>query len=205
MNISDRLKGQMKIRKISVPGLSEKTGISENTIKNYLYRGQEPRAEAMLAIANALDISAAYLRGESDDPTRPIWESSSTLDELKKIDVSLLPGLLESYQQASPETQFYVRGALAYIANALHVEDAEFQRRTTHLLEHFCNIAYDFSRNYQQEARRGEEGQKIDFAKAYNFYMKLLSADLVDTQQYYFPSSPDPRRRDDGTSDERGF
>ena len=144
MNISDRLKEQMKIRKISVPGLSEKTGISENTIKNYLYRGQEPRAEAMLAIANALDISAAYLRGESDDPTRPIWESSSTLDELKKIDVSLLPGLLESYQQASPETQFYVRGALAYIANALHVEDAEFQRRTTHLLEHFCNIAYDF-------------------------------------------------------------
>lgn len=85
MNISDRLKEQMKIRKISVPGLSEKTGISENTIKNYLYRGQEPRAEAMLAIANALDISAAYLRGESDDPTRPIWESSSTLDELKKI------------------------------------------------------------------------------------------------------------------------
>ena len=175
MNISDRLKEQMKIRKISVPGLSEKTGISENTIKNYLYRGQEPRAEAMLAIANALDISAAYLRGESDDPTRPIWESSSTLDELKKIDVSLLPGLLESYQQASPETQFYVRGALAYIANALHVEDAEFQRRTTHLLEHFCNIAYDFSRNYQQEARRGEEGQKIDFAKAYNFYIERRS------------------------------
>ena len=89
MNISDRLKEQMKIRKISVPGLSEKTGISENTIKNYLYRGQEPRAEAMLAIANALDISAAYLRGESDDPTRPIWESSSTLDELKERGVWL--------------------------------------------------------------------------------------------------------------------
>lgn len=159
----------------------------------------------MLAIANALDISAAYLRGESDDPARPLWESPTTPDELKQIDVSLLPGLLESYQKASPETQFYVRGALAYIANALHVEDAEFQRRATYLLEHFCNIAYDFVRNYHQETQRSEEGQKIDFAKAYNFYMNLLSADLVDTQQYYFPSSPDPRQRDDGTLDERGF
>ena len=190
MNISNRLREQMKVRKISVPGLSARTGISENTIKNYLYRGQEPRA---------------YLRGESDDPARPLWESPTTPDELKQIDVSLLPGLLESYQKASPETQFYVRGALAYIANALHVEDAEFQRRATYLLEHFCNIAYDFVRNYHQETQRSEEGQKIDFAKAYNFYMKLLSADLVDTQQYYFPSSPDPRQRDDGTLDERGF
>lgn len=106
-------------------------------------------------------------------------------------------GFWKVTRRPAPETQFYVRGALAYIANALHVEDAEFQRRATYLLEHFCNIAYDFARNYQQEAQRGEEGQKIDFAKTYNFYMKLLSIDLVDTQQYYFPSSPDPREGGD--------
>lgn len=177
--------------------LAEQTGISPHTIKAYEIGQREPNSKAMARLEQYFNVSGAYLRGETDDPAPNLWESASTLDELKKIDVSLLPGLLESYQKASPETQFYVRGALAYIANALHVEDAEFQRRATYLLEHFCNIAYDFARNYQQEAQRGEEGQKIDFAKTYNFYMKLLSIDLVDTQQYYFPSSPDPREGGD--------
>lgn len=203
--LGERLQELRRQHGMSRAVLAEQTGISPHTIKAYEIGQREPNSKAMARLEQYFNVSGAYLRGETDDPAPNLWESASTLDELKKIDVSLLPGLLESYQKASPETQFYVRGALAYIANALHVEDAEFQRRATYLLEHFCNIAYDFARNYQQEAQRGEEGQKIDFAKAYNFYMKLLSADLVDTQQYYFPSSPDPRRSDDGVLDERGF
>lgn len=205
LSFADRLKALRVERGLTQKQLSEVTGIGYGTIVNYENRQREPNSKNMACLEEYFNVSGAYLRGETDDPAPNLWESPSTLDELKKIDVSLLPGLLESYQKASPETQFYVRGALAYIANALHVEDAEFQRRATYLLEHFCNIAYDFVRNYHQEAQRSEEGQKIDFAKAYNFYMKLLSADLVDTQQYYFPSSPDPRQRDDGTLDERGF
>ena len=203
--LGERLQELRRQHGMSRTVLAEQTGISPHTIKAYEIGQREPNSKAMARLEQYFNVSGAYLRGETDDPAPNLWESASTLDELKKIDVSLLPGLLESYQKASPETQFYVRGALAYIANALHMEDAEFQRRATYLLEHFCNIAYDFARNYQQEAQRGEEGQNINFAKAYNFYMKLLSTDLVDTQQYYFPSSPDPRLRDDGTSDERGF
>lgn len=195
--LGERLQELRRQHGMSRTVLSEQTGISPHTIKAYEIGQREPNSKAMARLEQYFNVSGAYLRGETDDPAPNLWESASTLDELKKIDVSLLPGLLESYQKASPETQFYVRGALAYIANALHVEDAEFQRRATYLLEHFCNIAYDFARNYQQEAQRGEEGQKIDFAKTYNFYMKLLSIDLVDTQQYYFPSSPDPREGGD--------
>lgn len=195
--LGERLQELRRQHGMSRTVLAEKTGISPHTIKAYEIGQREPNSKAMARLEQYFNVSGAYLRGETDDPAPNLWESASTLDELKKIDVSLLPGLLESYQKASPETQFYVRGALAYIANALHVEDAEFQRRATYLLEHFCNIAYDFARNYQQEAQRGEEGQKIDFAKTYNFYMKLLSIDLVDTQQYYFPSSPDPREGGD--------
>ena len=203
--LGERLQELRRQHGMSRTVLDEQTGISPHTIKAYEIGQREPNSKAMARLEQYFNVSGAYLRGETDDPAPNLWESPSTLDELKKIDVSLLPGLLESYQKASPETQFYVRGALAYIANALHVEDAEFQRRATYLLEHFCNIAYDFVRNYHQETQRSEEGQKIDFAKAYNFYMKLLSADLVDTQQYYFPSSPDPRRSDDGVLDEMGF
>lgn len=200
-----RLKLLRQEKGLTQKELADALGISKASVVSYENALRVPSLDALVSIETFFDVSGAYLRGETDDPAPNLWESASTLDELKKIDVSLLPGLLESYQKASPETQFYVRGALAYIANALHVEDAEFQRRAAYLLEHFCNIAYDFARNYQQEAQRGEEGQNINFAKAYNFYMKLLSTDLVDTQQYYFPSSPDPRLRDDGTSDERGF
>lgn len=202
---SNRIKELRKAHGLSQAQLASETGLSVHSINSYESGRREPNSKAMACLEQYFNVSGAYLRGETDDPALTLWESPSTLDELRKMDVSLLPGLLENYQKASPETQFYVRGALSYIANALHVEDDEFQRRATHLLEHFCNIAYDFARSYQQEAQRSGEEQKIDFAKAYNFYMKLLSADLVNTQQYYFPSSPDPRIQKDGTMDERGF
>lgn len=95
MNIAERLKGQMKIRKMSVPVLSEKTGISENTIKNYLYRGQEPRAEAILAFANALNVSTAYLLGETDDPDPPYWEDPDIMEDLENIDTQLISRFFE--------------------------------------------------------------------------------------------------------------
>lgn len=200
-----RLRDLRQSKELTQKDLAEALGISKSSVVSYENGLRVPTLDALVKIENYFHVTGAYLRGESDDPDRPLWESPAMLEDLKKIDVSLLPGLLENYQKASPETQFYVRGVLSYIANALHVEDDEFQRRATHLLEHFCNIAYDFARSYQQEAQRSGEEQKIDFAKAYNFYMKLLSADLVNTQQYYFPSSPDPRIQKDGTMDERGF
>ena len=119
MNISERLKEQMKIRKLSVPALSEKTGISENTIKNYLYRGQEPRADAMLVLANALNVSASYLLGETDDPDLPYWEDPDITADLDNIDEQLLHRFLSAYRNADAETKFYAQDVMAQLTKVL--------------------------------------------------------------------------------------
>lgn len=187
-----RLKQLRQEKGLTQKELADALGISKASVVSYENALRVPSLDALVSIENFFEVSGAYLRGETDDPAPNLWESPSTLDELKKIDVSLLPGLLESYQKASPETQFYVRGALTYISNALHAEDAEFQRHATYLLEHFCNIAYDCIRNYQIAADR-HDGPPVDFSGVYNFHMQLLGEDLVETQRRYFPSSPDPR------------
>lgn len=186
MNISERLKEQMKIRKLSVPALSEKTGISENTIKNYLYRGQEPRAEAMLVLANALNVSTSYLLGETDDPDLPYWEDPDIISDLANIDEQLLPRLLKAYGGASEETKFYAHSVLSRLCNVLDDNDPDFQRRGAFLLQKLCVVAYDFALDCKQYSEDSPDKHHTLKGKRL-LAITLMSRCLESIHKYYLP------------------
>ncbi|MFR3792953.1 MAG: helix-turn-helix domain-containing protein [Blautia massiliensis (ex Durand et al. 2017)] len=189
---SSRIKELRKAHGLSQAQLASETGLSVHSINSYESGRREPNSKAMACLERYFNVSGAYLRGETDDPSQPYWDSSLILEDLKDVDKNMLPGLLENYQSATPETQFYVREIFARISNMLNVSDPEFQRCAAFLLQHFCTIAYDYIRNYQIAADR-HDGSPVDFSGVYNFHMQLLGEDLVETQRRYFPSSPDPR------------
>lgn len=66
MDISMRLKELMEYNKVSIPQLAKATQIPISTIKNYLYKNQEPRSAPMQALERYFNVSGAYLRGEED-------------------------------------------------------------------------------------------------------------------------------------------
>lgn len=176
----------MKIRKLSVPALSEKTGISENTIKNYLYRGQEPRAEAMLVLANALNVSTSYLLGETDDPDLPYWEDPDIISDLANIDEQLLPRLLKAYGGASEETKFYAHSVLSRLCNVLDDNDPDFQRRGAFLLQKLCVVAYDFALDCKQYSEDSPDKHHTLKGKRL-LAITLMSRCLESIHKYYLP------------------
>lgn len=189
MNIAERLKGQMKTKKMSVPVLSEKTGISENTIKNYLYRGQEPRAEAILAFANALNVSTAYLLGETDDPDPPYWEDPDIMEDLENIDTQLISRFLKYYRKAPEETKSYAYDVIAQLTNVLEKDDPDFQRRGTFIFHKFCDIAYDFVLDCKQTSELPPDKQHSLLGKQF-FAITLIARCLEAVRKHYFPADP---------------
>ncbi len=54
-------------RGLSQEGLARLVDASKNSVQNWERNGTFPRAETVVAIARALDVSADYLLGLSDD------------------------------------------------------------------------------------------------------------------------------------------
>ena len=63
---SRRFKAAMRERGKTVSMVSIISGINYNTLMNYAYRGHQPTAPKICAIADALDVSADYLLGRVD-------------------------------------------------------------------------------------------------------------------------------------------
>jgi len=62
MAFKENLKLELSYKNILVKELAAKTGISKNTLDNYLnVRGYMPSAEAAVKIAHALDVTVEYL------------------------------------------------------------------------------------------------------------------------------------------------
>ena len=66
---SERLDEALRIRKVSAAELSKKLGLNEGTISNYRAGRYSPKQDRIEQIANALDVSIAWLLG-ADVPMR---------------------------------------------------------------------------------------------------------------------------------------
>lgn len=74
--------------------LAELSGLSQSQISRYEQDANEPTADALIALARALDVSTDYLLGLMDDP-RPPPMSASELTALESEVISLVRGMSE--------------------------------------------------------------------------------------------------------------
>lgn len=106
MSYSDNLKQAMEERNMSQAELSALTGIGKSSISQYLSGKNEPKAKATEKIAEALDVSPAFLNGmttcsdATDDPRGlknvPIKEAAQRLDKSEQfIRVALQRGIVK--------------------------------------------------------------------------------------------------------------
>ena len=62
-----RIRAARRRRGLSQEGLARLVDASKNSVQNWERNGTLPRCETVVAIARALDVSADYLLGLSDD------------------------------------------------------------------------------------------------------------------------------------------
>ena len=82
------------IRKWSQTELAERSGLSQNAISNYERGDREPGSTALAALARALECSADYLLGLTDDPTPGHLPAGLTETEQKIVEAIRADDLL---------------------------------------------------------------------------------------------------------------
>lgn len=60
-------------------GIVRKTGLNSNTVANYLEGMTEPTQGTLIKLAQAYNVSVAWLRGDSDDATAPQYPTADTI------------------------------------------------------------------------------------------------------------------------------
>lgn len=102
----DRLETAMKIRKMKPVDLHRRTGISESTISQYRSGYAEPKSKKLDTIADALNVSQAWLMGlDVEMNPYPVARSAKIAksNQNKKGDIQI------AYEHADEKTQRAVR------------------------------------------------------------------------------------------------
>jgi transcriptional regulator with XRE-family HTH domain len=87
VELRDRLRQALTLRGLRATDLVEKTGIPKGTISYYLSGKTEPKADRLYLIAQALDISEAWLLGYDVPMARTVDQKKN--DQLAKLVVRL--------------------------------------------------------------------------------------------------------------------
>lgn len=98
INFSTRLKEALKYRNMTQAELAEKSNTTAATISRYLNDNRTPNINLLNSMASALNVTADYLLGNTNDPTLP-----SKKDD-KKINHSVLL-LQRAAEEGMPENE----------------------------------------------------------------------------------------------------
>lgn len=183
MDISSRLKLLMSKKNVSVPKLSQDTGIPVSTIKNYLYKGQEPRSTSMSALEHYFNVTGAYLRGEVEDPHSPVWDVPIVREIADKTDGFLSQKFLPAFHRATPKAQNDICDALTQMYRILSSGDIAYQENGAALIRSFCANAENFMFNCAGTSQKGNPLFQRGIA------LSLISDELKTVSDYYLSDS----------------
>lgn len=144
MTIGERIKELRKAFGLTQRQLSAKTQIALQSIVNYENGRREPNSKAMAALEQYFNVTGAYLRGETDEPDEPIWETPEMKSMLNSMDEFLLQEFLPHIKNVHPESQEEIRNALAQVNRILCIDNPECRRLGAVLVRIMCASAYDF-------------------------------------------------------------
>ena len=101
MSFKENLRDEMEFQDIKPKELSEKTGLSVNTIRNYINgHNALPNVEAAVKIAQALDVSVEYLverqNVRSKNKSPKIFTIEKILADFSEEDISAVLGIIKA-------------------------------------------------------------------------------------------------------------
>ena len=93
MQFKDILKQLRKSNKLTQKELAENIGVSEITIRSYESGRRLPNSETLVKLENYFNVSGAYLRGETEEKERMIWDDQ----EIMQVIHEEIPDQLSSF------------------------------------------------------------------------------------------------------------
>lgn len=105
--LKDRLNAALTIKNMTPAELSAKTGIQKSSISRYLKGENIPRSKAIEKMAEALDVTPAWLLGNGDMPlnTIPVYSSAIVLEKLTKTNKARLLAYYQALLDSQEKSQ----------------------------------------------------------------------------------------------------
>ncbi|MDE6839108.1 MAG: helix-turn-helix domain-containing protein [Acutalibacter sp.] len=116
--------------------LSEATGIPIRTLINYENTDREPNAKNMAILEQYFNVSAAYLRGESADRSRPAaWEDAEIMEAVRESLPKQLAGLNDLLKECAASDQKHTFDILVELGHILKIKDTSQRAAAMELIQ----------------------------------------------------------------------
>lgn len=165
MSIATNLKLLRKDANLTQREFAQKIGLPLRSIINYENGLREPNSKAMAALECFFNVSGAYLRGESEEPVKPVVSSPDLL-EIIRVDLPKrmkeLAALLESGGDAEAELAYHLVNELVHI---LKMENSTQRSAAMTIFQDIVVASVFFLDACENSNRDEDSADRIEYAK----------------------------------------
>lgn len=133
--IAKRLKELRKEFGLTQQQLSDKTGITIRSIRNYETEIREPNSKSMAILENFFNVSGAYLRGETNERNNNmIWDDPDINKEISNDIQIIIQTLINKTRCSDPDIQYYLFTIMTELSALLNLEDEDRKKNILELI-----------------------------------------------------------------------
>lgn len=141
MQFKDILKQLRKSNKLTQKELAENIGVSEITIRSYESGRRLPNSETLVKLENYFNVSGAYLRGETEEKERMIWDDQEIMQTIHEEIPTQLSSFSAELLKQSDKNQKLMFDLFVELKSILTLEDEKTKDDLIDLIhQNVCSI-----------------------------------------------------------------
>ena len=141
MQFKDILKQLRKSNKLTQKELAENIGVSEITIRSYESGRRLPNSETLVKLENYFNVSGAYLRGETEEKERMIWDDQEIMQTIHEEIPTQLSSFSAELLKQSDKNQKLMFDLFVELKSILALEDEKIKDDLIDLIhQNVCSI-----------------------------------------------------------------
>lgn len=141
MQFKDILKQLRKSNKLTQKELAENIGVSEITIRSYESGRRLPNSETLVKLENYFNVSGAYLRGETEEKERMIWDDQEIMQVIHEEIPEQLSSFSAELLKQSDKNQKLMFDLFVELKVILKLEDEKTKDELIDLIhQNVCSI-----------------------------------------------------------------
>lgn len=141
MQFKDILKQLRKSNKLTQKELAENIGVSEITIRSYESGRRLPNSETLVKLENYFNVSGAYLRGETEEKERMIWDDQEIMQTIHEEIPAQLSSFSAELLKQSDKNQKLMFDLFVELKSILTLEDEKTKDDLIDLIhQNVCSI-----------------------------------------------------------------
>lgn len=190
MNLSDTIKKLRKESNLTQMELSQLTNIPYSTLRSYESGTREPSVQNFTALQKFFEVSAEYLRGETD---QKIWDNTEIMDTVDNELSTYANSLIKVTREVSPKSRKLTMDILVELRHILTIEKNYGIDEFTSFLQYVFSASSGYIDSCMNAIKEDDDGTRID--NAIKNALLLYSSALNEVKDSIIDEKKDPQKK----------